>query len=256
MLYDKMAKPQVLYPVVALATIFAVWEAAVRIFAIPEFLLPRPTSIFYAVGQKPGLVAGHFLATLNTIVLGFVAAILASLPLAAALVASRKVESAAMPILVLIQSIPKVALAPILVVALGANELPRVIITFLICFFPILIATIAGLSATPRELLDLSAASRASGVDQFRLVRFPYSVPYIFSGLKVGATLAVIGAIVAEFVAADKGLGYLLVSATAFYDTPLAFGAMLLLCAIAIAFFQMVGLIQRGFFPWSIRSEP
>lgn len=236
------------------AALLVVWEFGVKAAKVPPFLLPPPSAIASAVHETLPAVAAHFVATIRTILLGFAMSLAVSLPVGAVLASSRRIEAVAMPILIFIQSIPKIALAPILVVALGPNEIPRVIITFLITFFPILIATLTGLMATPRELIDLAATARASLFDRVLLVKFPYAVPYIFSGLKVSATLAVIGAIVSEFVAADKGLGYLLVSATAFYNTPLAYGAMLLLCLIAIVFFNLVALAQSVLFPWSLKS--
>lgn len=237
-----------------IAALLVVWEFATAAFKIPPFLLPPPSGIFGAVVEVLPAFLGHLRATVGTIVVGFSVALAVSLPIGALLASSRRVEAVAMPILIFIQSIPKIALAPILVVALGPNEIPRVIITLLITFFPILIATLTGLMATPRELIDLATTARASYLDRILLVKFPYAVPYIFSGLKVSATLAVIGAIVSEFVAADKGLGYLLVSATAFYNTPLAYGAMLMLCVIAIVFFNLVSLAQSLLFPWSLKS--
>jgi NitT/TauT family transport system permease protein len=143
-------------------------------------------------------------------------------------------------------------LAPILVVSLGANEAPRILITFLVAFFPVVIATTAGLLATPAELLELARSLKASKMQRLLQVQLPYAVPYMFSGLKVAATLAVVGTVVAEFVAAESGLGYLLLSATAFFNTPLAFGSMLLLSFIAVMAFGLVVLCQHYFFSWSV----
>jgi NitT/TauT family transport system permease protein len=153
-----------------------------------------------------------------------------------------------------VQSIPKVALAPILIVALGTSELPRIVITFLVAFFPIVISTTTGLLATPPALIDLSRSLKASRLQEIFWVRLPSAVPYIFSGLKVSATLTVIGVVVAEFVAADSGLGYLLMSSTAFFNTPLAYAAMLCLSVLAILAFQLVVLVQVLLFGWSLQG--
>jgi Amidohydrolase family/Binding-protein-dependent transport system inner membrane component len=150
---------------------------------------------------------------------------------------------------VLTQSIPKVALAPILVVALGANELPRVVVTFLVAFFPLVVSVAAGLLAVPEDLIELGRSYRASKLQQLYRIRLPYAVPFIFSGLKVAITLSVVGAVVGEFVAADQGLGYLITSSTAFFKTPVAFGAMILLSLMGIVLFQLVAIIERVFFP-------
>lgn len=251
----KRSARRLLPPTVAFVALFVAWDLATRFLKIPPFLLPTPVSIWIATTDVWAGVMVHGLATLRTIALGFALSIAAGIPLAVLIASSPLLASALYPLLVLIQSVPKVALAPILVVALGTAEMPRVIITFLVAFFPIVISAATGLMATPSELVELSRSLKASKLQEIFLVRLPFATPYIFSGLKVSATLAVIGTVVAEFVAADKGLGYLLVSSTAFFNTPLAFGAMLCLSAIAIVAFQLVVVVQRAFFRWSVRGE-
>jgi NitT/TauT family transport system permease protein len=138
---------------------------------------------------------------------------------------------------------------------LGANELPRVVITFLIAFFPLVISIATGLLAVPPELLELGKSYRASRLRELYRIRLPYAVPFIFSGLKVAITLAVVGAIVAEFVNADRGLGYLIITSTAFFKVPIAWGAVILLSVIGVALFQAIVVIERIFFPWSSSVE-
>ena len=197
----------------------------------------------------------HTLATLNTVVLGFFISIIISLPLAVFMTSSPVISSAIYPLLVLTQSIPKVALAPILVVMLGANELPRLVITFLVTFFPLVIAIAIGLMSVPDELTELGRSFKSSKLQQLYRIRLPYAVPFIFSGLKVAIALAVVGAVVGEFVNADKGLGYLIITATAFFKTPVAFGALILLSIMGIVLFQVVVIIERIFFPWSAANQ-
>ena len=242
-------------PVAVLAAIVLVWEAAVHAFEIPVYLLPAPSVIWRDCVAIAGNIAGHTWATLVTIMLGFVASIVVSLPVAALLTSSASVASAVYPILVLTQSIPKVALAPILVVMLGANELPRVVITFLVAFFPLVISVATGFLSVPPELLELGRSYKASRLRELYRIRLPYAVPFIFSGLKVAITLCVVGAVVAEFVNADRGLGYLIVTATAFFKVPVAFGAVILLSVIGIVLFQAIVVIERIFFPWSSSVE-
>jgi len=244
----RMAAP----PVATFLAFFILWDLSVRFLKIPTFLLPAPEAILWATLDVWDNVARHSAATIGTVLGGFLASALIGIPIALLLASSDLLNRALSPLLVLVQSVPKVALAPILVVALGANEVPRIVITFLVAFFPVIISTTTGLLATPRELLEFARSIRASRAQQLFRVQLPYAVPYIFSGLKVAATLSVIGAVVAEFVAADSGLGYLLLSATAFFNAPLAFGAMLLLSVIAILVFQMVAWTQRLFFRWSV----
>ena len=245
----------VFLPVVVLIVLAAVWEASVVMFEIPVYLLPAPSAIWVETTANTGMVANHTLATLHTVIVGFFVSIAISLPLAVLLTSSPAVATAIYPLIVLTQSIPKVALAPILVIALGANELPRIVITFLVAFFPLVIAVAAGLLAVPPDLIELGRSFRASKLQELYRIRLPYAVPFVFSGLKVAIALSVVGAVVGEFVAADKGLGYLIVSSTAFFKTPLAFGALILLSFMGIILFQAVVIIERVFFPWSVSDE-
>jgi NitT/TauT family transport system permease protein len=238
-------------PVVVLVGIILVWELAVWFFAIPGYILPSPSVIWAEAVKSAGMLLGHTLATTWTVGLGFTAAIVISLPLAVAITSSPVIANTIYPFLVLTQSIPKVALAPILVVLMGANEMPRVVITFLVAFFPLVLATAAGLQSVPAELIELGRACRASRWKELVRIRLPYAVPFIFSGLKAAVTLSVVGAVVAEFVNADRGLGYLIVTSTAFFQVPLAWAALIILSILGIVLFQTVALIERIFFPWA-----
>lgn len=245
----------VILPTAVFILLLILWEAAVRGFDIKVYLLPAPSVIWVESIAIIDSVLEHTWATLQTVIVGFVISIAISLPLAAFLTASRYISTAIYPLLVLTQSIPKVALAPILVVALGANEAPRLVITFLVAFFPLVIAIAVGLTSVPAELLELGRSYHASKLREFYRIRLPFAVPFIFSGLKVAIALAVVGAVVGEFVNADKGLGYLIITATAFFRTPIAFGALILLSIMGIVLFQAVVIIERVFFPWSAASQ-
>jgi NitT/TauT family transport system permease protein len=236
---------------IAVITLFGVWEGAVRFFGIREFLLPAPSAIWTATASVWPTVLHHTLSTLGTVLGGFAASVLISLPLAMLIASSPAISAALYPLLVVTQAIPKVALAPILIIALGANEVPRIIVTFLVAFFPLVVGTVAGLLATPPELIELGRACRAGRVQELLRIRLPFAVPFVFSGLKVAAALSVVGAVVAEFVGADAGLGYLIQSSMAFFRTPLAFGAVVILALLGILLFQTVTLAERILFPWS-----
>ena len=241
---------------IAVAVLFLGWEALCRGFGIRPFILPMPSLILHdTLAAWPNVLA-HTWATLGTVLLGFAASVAVSLPLAMLIAASPTISAALYPILVITQSIPKVALAPILIVALGANELPRVIVTFLVAFFPLVVGTVAGLLATPPELIELGRACRAGRVQELLRIRLPFAVPFVFGGLKVAAALAVVGAVVAEFVGADAGLGYLIQTSMAFFRTPLAFGAVVILAIMGILLFQAVTLAERILFPWSSGAAP
>jgi NitT/TauT family transport system permease protein len=242
---------EVVLPLIATAGLFLLWEAACRAFKIPGYLLPAPTEIWKDTIAIGPTVAGHTMATFKTVMLGFVVSILISLPLAVVLTASPAIAAAVYPFLVWTQSIPKVALAPILVVLLGTNELPRIVITVLVAFFPLVISVATGLLSVPPELIELSRACRASKLSELLRIRLPYAIPFIFAGLKVAISLAVVGAVVAEFVNADAGLGFLIQTSTAFFKVPVAFGALIILSVMGVVLFQIVVAAERIFFPWS-----
>jgi NitT/TauT family transport system permease protein len=244
-------------PPLAFLSLIAIWEASSRIFAIPSFLLPSPSAIVRSAFDLPGEVwLGHFLATLRVALLGFVAAVVISIPLAVMLVSSRFLSRTLYPLLVVVQSTPIVAVAPIIVVTLGASDLPRVVITFMITFFPIVVSTVTGLLATPEELIELSRSLRAGRVREILHIRLPYAVPYIFSALKISTTLAVVGAVVAEFVAAERGLGFFIAFSTSFFKIPQAFAGLVVLVALSLVLFRLCAQAQRWLVPWSLpKSE-
>jgi NitT/TauT family transport system permease protein len=238
-----------------LVSLILAWQLGVDWFSVPVYLLPSPIKIVAAVWAVAGDVARHASATLLTIFAGFLLSIVTALPLAALLTLSPTARAAIYPLLVLSQSIPKVALAPILVLLLGTNILPKIVITFLVAFFPLVIATAAGLSATPRELIELGRSLQATRFKELVRIRLPFAIPFVFSGLKMAITFSVIGAVVGEFVAADRGLGFLMTSSLAFFNTPLGYGAIVILSILAILLFQTVVVLERVLFPWSMRMR-
>lgn len=245
----------VILPTVAFALMLLAWELGVRAFDVPVYLLPAPSVIYTETMKEIHPVMFHTGATLQTVLAGFLLSVAVSIPLGFVLASSRYASNAIYPLLVLTQAIPKVALAPILVIALGANELPRIAVTFLVAFFPLVISVATGLMATPPELIELGRSYRAGRLQEFFKIRIPFAIPFIFSGLKSAITLSVVGAVVGEFVTSDRGLGNLVQSATAFFKVPLAFGAVTLLALMGIVLFQLVTAIERIFFPWSLRQQ-
>lgn len=246
-----------LAPALAFAALVALWEGACRLFAVPSFLLPRPSAIAAAFVATPAASwAGHALATLRVALLGYALAIAVSVPLAVGIATSRFLRRTLYPMLVVVQSTPIVAVAPIIVVTLGAADPPRVVITFLITFFPILVSTVTGLQATPPELVELSRSLRAGRAREILHVRLPYAVPHLFSALRISTTLAIVGAVVAEFVAAEKGLGFFIAFSTSNFRIPTAFAGLVVLVALSLGLFRLVGWLQGRLAPWSLpRSE-
>ncbi len=244
-------------PWLAAVGLLLVWEGAARLFAIPSYLLPTPSAIVQAGLAIPPLTwLGNIWATLRVVLMGYALAVAVSIPLAVALASSKLLSRTLYPMLVVVQSTPIVAIAPIIVVTLGASDLPRVFITFLITFFPIVVSTVTGLQSTPEELIELSRSLRAGRRREILHIRLPFAVPHIFSALKISTTLAVIGAVVAEFVAAEKGLGYFIAFSTSNFRIPAAFAGLVVLVAISLGLFRGVILVQRVFIPWSLpKSE-
>ncbi|WP_295048746.1 ABC transporter permease, partial [uncultured Paracoccus sp.] len=235
----------------------ALWELAVRLFGIPSYLLPAPSAIvnaFAAIGLDRWIQ--HVWSTLRVAMMGFALAIAVSVPLAMVMMRSAILSKTLYPLLVIVQSTPVVAIAPIIIVALGAGDLPRVVITTLITFFPLVVSTATGLAATPPELIELSRSLRAPGWREMTQIRLPYAVPYIFSALKISITLAVIGAVVAEFVAAEAGVGYFIQFSTSMFRLPQAWAGLIVLAAMSLILFQAVLLAQKWLFPWSLPKSP
>ncbi len=242
----------IVLPAVAILLLGLLWEGSVDVFEIPVYLLPAPSEIWSKFIVHVDLVLGHTMATVGTILTGFALSIVISFPLAVMIASSSLLSNTIYPLLVLTQSVPKVALAPILVVVLGAGEMPRVIVTFLVAFFPLVTSLASGLLAVPSDLIELSRSYRAKWWQEMWLIRLPWSVPFLFNGLKLSITFAVVGATVGEFVAADKGLGYQIMAATSFFNTPVAFGALIILSLLGIVLFQAVVIFERILFPWSL----
>ncbi|RYY52124.1 MAG: ABC transporter permease subunit, partial [Comamonadaceae bacterium] len=189
---------------------------------------------------------------LEVALVGYLVAIAVGIPLAIALTSSKALSRTLLPWLVVIQSTPIVAIAPIIVVTLGAGTLPRVVITTLIAFFPIVISTATGLASVPPELVELSRSLRASRSREYAQIRMPHAVPYIFASLKVAITLAIVGAVVAEFVAAERGLGYLILFATSSFKVPVAFASLALLVGSSLALYALIATLHKRLFPWSL----
>src|SRR5437762_5702345 len=213
-------------PALTLVGALALWEAATSVFQIPRFIMPAPSAIFGEGWEWRYRFIDHTWVTLYETLGGFLLSVVVGVPLAVMIVYSPAMKRALYPLIVLTQSVPKIAIAPVLLLVMGHGEIPKVIVAFLVAFFPIVVDTATGLAATPPELLDLSRSYRASAFKTFLKVRLPMALPFFFAGAKVAITLSVIGAVVGEFVGSDKGLGYVILSATSYWKTELAFSSM------------------------------
>jgi NitT/TauT family transport system permease protein len=249
-----MIRPQLLRiakVVVTLVVLVVVWELACRAFQVPSFLVPAPSAIGAKLYEKRELYLGHTFVTLNETLAGFALAVVFGVIAAALIVIIPAVRDVVMPLLLIAQLIPKVAIAPILLIWFGYGLLPKVIIAFLVAFFPIVVNVASGLAAVERELLDLGHSLEATRWQIFWKFRMPTALPELFSGMKIAITLAVIGAVIGEFVGGNRGLGYLILVANQDLDTPLAFAALLILSVAGIVLYAAIELAERLLIPWS-----
>jgi NitT/TauT family transport system permease protein len=241
---------QILYPLAGVVVIIAVWVLACWLGNIPTVVLPSPDKVLRAMIVRGDLLISEGWITLKETLYGFLLALVVGLPLAVAVANSRALNLMFYPLLIALQSVPKVALAPMILVWLGTGLESKLAIVWLVAFFPIIVDTAAGLRATPKELLELAHSLNASPMQVFLKVQLPAALPFVVTGAKVAITLAVIGAVIGEFVGSSEGLGFLLLSATSQLDTPLAFAALFALSVLGIFVYALVGLGERMMSSW------
>jgi NitT/TauT family transport system permease protein len=231
--------------------IVALWWLATIVFGIRTFFVPKPPEVLDAYRRLPGHLLTQTGHTLAETMVGFGVAALGGTILAVLLTACGPLERAAMPWVVAVNAVPKVALAPLLVVWLGFGIRPKVAMVILICFFPVVVSTMAGLSSTPTDLGELARSLSASRWQTFVRVRLPWALPQVFVGLKVAISLALVGAVVGEIQNPDRGLGAVILSAGTSADTPLAFAAVVLLGVLGVGLFYLVVGVERILLPWA-----
>ena len=244
-----------LYPVATIAAILVLWELASRLGHVPRYILPAPSGIALRFYELRALIVKESFFTLQATLLGFGLSVAIAIPLGMALVSSRTFNRAVYPLLIGSQVVPKVAVAPVFLVWFGFGLVSKVAITFLVAFFPVLIAAVVGLQATEIEKLYVARAAGASELQLFTLVRLPNALPVIFGGMKVSITLAVVGALVGEFVAAENGIGRVLLSASGNMDTELLFAGIFALVIIGVALFVLMEGLERLAQPWHISQR-
>jgi NitT/TauT family transport system permease protein len=218
-------------------------------------VLDPPSAILRELVANAPLYAQHTWVTLLEILVGFVVAGLLGVALAVAIVYSRFLQDTLYPIVLVLQVVPKVAIAPLLVVFLGFGPTPKIVIAVLIAFFPVVIDTVVGMRAVDREMLELVRVLNGSRLQEFTRVRFPFALPFIFSGLKVAMTFAVIGVIIGEFIGANSGLGYLLILANSQLQTEMSYAALTILSVIGIVLFGALSLLERIIVPWADHNQ-
>jgi ABC-type nitrate/sulfonate/bicarbonate transport system permease component len=247
---DRIPSFRWLPPVLLLVAAAGVWELWVRLDNTPAWLLPPPSAIARALVEDRGLLAHHARITVQEVIAGFAVALIAGVLLAIAIDASRHVERALYPIVVASQAIPIVALAPLLLVWFGYGLAPKVVVTALVAFFPIVVTTVDGLRSADREAIELVRSMGGSKFVRFRLVKAPSALPSLFSGARIGVAVAVIGAVFGEYVGAKGGLGYLMNISSGRLLTVRVFACIVVLAAMAVLLFGLVALLERIVLPW------
>lgn len=237
-------------PVLVFFALIAAWWAAVDIGKVPAFLLPPPQDVLPLIIEKRQSLWGHSVVTLQEIFMGFGLSVVTAIPMGLLIALSPTAKRMLYPLLVFIQLVPKIAIAPLFVVWLGFGLTSKVMLTLLLTFFPLLLASIAGFQILDQRLLYLTRSMGATTWQTFRYLRFPAALPVIFGGLKTSATIAATAAIVAEFVGSNKGLGYMLLQGTANLDTTLVFAILFLLTIIGLALNTIVEVVEYLMTPW------
>ena len=240
-----------LAPIATFVLLVVLWDLATRVFGWEAWLVPPPRDVAQALWDYRDLLPEHTWVTLRESLAGFGLAIAVGIPLGSVIAYSRVMELTVYPILLGLNAVPKIAIAPILILWMGFGPGPKILVAFLLCVFPIVIATATGLKQTPAELVELARSLCASEWQTFRRFRFPSSLPEIFIGLKVAISLAVIGAVIGEFVGASEGLGWVIVNSGSNVNTALAFAAMAILALVSVVLFYALVLLERLLVPWA-----
>jgi NitT/TauT family transport system permease protein len=232
------------------------WEAALRIFQVSAFVVPLPSAIAESLVANAPVLATATLVTAKEVLVGFVLATLSGALLALLIVRFRLLGRALYPIIVLFQTVPKVALAPIFILWFGYDLAPKVVLIVVIAFFPVTLDMLAGLQSVEPGLIALMRSVGARDNDILLRVRIPNALPHLMAGMKIAITLSVIGAIVGEFAGASEGLGYTIQFASTQLDTPLVFAALIVVSVVGVLFYYAIEILERAITPWSPKFDP
>jgi NitT/TauT family transport system permease protein len=242
-------------PAFVFIALIATWWAAVEIGKVPAYLLPPPQDVLPRIAADHRSFIAHSWVTIQEILLGFALSVVTAIPLGLLIALSPLAKRMLYPLLVFIQLVPKIAIAPLFVVWLGFGLISKVMLTLLLTFFPLLLASMAGFQILDQRLLYLTRSMGATTWQTFRYLRFPAALPVIFGGLKTSATIAATAAIVAEFVGSNQGLGYILLQGTANLDTTRVFAVLFLLTIIGLGLNLIVEVVEYFMAPWMRNQE-
>ena len=227
------------------SAIILFWQIYVKVSGITEFVLPAPTAIAERLIADFPLLISHAVITCSEVIAGFGSAVIIGLPIALIIFYSPIFERSIYPILIALQTVPKIVLAPLLVLYLGYGWAPKIVLAFLISFFPILISTVIGLQSLDKDLVNMVRSMGAKEYQIFHKLRLPAALPNVFGGFKVAIYLAVIGAVIGEYVAAEQGLGYLQLQANSQFDTTLNFATVIMISAIGVCLYLILNALEK-----------
>ncbi len=246
---------RVLSPAAFTVTLFVLWEIACRVLNVPLTILPAPSAVFGALWQYRAPIASNSIVTLWTTLAGFLMATVFGLLLGILVGWHRAIYAGLYPVMIGFNSIPKVAVVPVLILWFGLGEIPAILTAFLISFFPIVVNVATGLATVEPELEDVLRALGASKLDIVRKIGIPRSLPYFFGSLKVAITLAFVGAVVSETVGSNKGIGKLMLDAQASFQVPIVFAGLLVLAFLGIVLYGLTAAIEQRFTGWAFRGR-
>jgi NitT/TauT family transport system permease protein len=234
------------------------WEIFVRLAHVPPYILPPPSQILADLWRRLPRLASAAGYTLQPMLLGYLAAVIFGVALALVIAFSRRLEGIVYPLLVFFQIIPKIAIAPLFIIWFGFGLTPKVLLVFLLSFFPVVVSAITAFRSVDADIVDLARSSGASRLRTFWKVQLPHALPTLFTGFKVAAALSATAAVVAEFVASDNGLGFLLLEYNGALDTSMTFATIIVLSSLGLALYGIVEIIEHFAIPWHIsrRREP
>jgi NitT/TauT family transport system permease protein len=237
-------------PAIAAFLLVTIWETSVRIFSIPEFILPSPLAILEEVGPWGKVVLDNSLITLTTTLIGFFIALATGILLGFLIGYSKVAYSTLYPLLVGFNTIPKVALVPLMAIWFGIGAIPAIITSFLLAFFCIAVNVAVGLATVEPEMRDVLRSLGASQFEIFQKVGLPHTMPYLFASLKIAVSQAFVGSVIAETVASNGGVGYVIMSASSNFKVSLAFLAILALAAMGVALYSFFAILERRLVHW------
>ena len=239
---------------IVLAAIIIIWELICRVFQVSDFIFPAPSAILVSLRQYAGPITQHALQTFWSTMAGFALGVAVGVLLGFLVGSSRLMYTALYPLMVGFNSIPKSAFVPVLVVWFGIGTVPAVLTAFVICFFPITVNVATGLATIEPELEDVLRALGANRMDVLIKVGLPRSMPYFFASLKVAITLAFVGSVVSETIAANEGIGYLMMSAGSQMRMPLVFAGLIVISVMAMAMYAVFAVLERRMTGWATRG--